>query len=180
MQYLPIYPEKSWSETVLPSDYRWNWWEDWLPLTDSLITSMASLPNNYPETLYPRAIGWISMPFIMLTDAIWTIWNTAYNWYKRVYNYWANAYNNVADTYNNWQMQRNNPQTSLTWRKITSNMAPAMFQAPEVVATEVPQPEKYLYWNGKIQAKIIEPPVYKYSTGMPTANRQGRRFNTFM
>lgn len=172
MQYLPIYPEKSWGQTVLTPmqqiSYQWDWWEN-LPLTYWTIDSSINLYNQVGggiPGIYPMVVGWVSTPFMMLADALWTIWNTTYNWYKRLYNYWANAYNNLADTYNNWAMQRANPQTSLTWRKLPSTMV--VPQAPTVVQTEIPQPEKYLYWNGKIQAKIVEPPVYQYSTGAPT------------
>ena len=110
MQYLPIYPEKSWLETVAtPTQqiaYKWDWWEN-LPLYYTLWSNISQHWNSSnPADKGLLAYEIPAIPVAMLTDALWTWWNTAINWYKRAYNYWANAYNNLADKYNNWQMQR--------------------------------------------------------------------------
>lgn len=164
MQYLPIYPEKSWLETVAYDEptkqvaYKWDWWEN-LPLTYYLGNQIVEHYNSWnPAFQYGMVpLETVALPFVWLTDALWTMWNTTYNGYKRLYNYWANAYNNLADRYNNWQMQRQieapvqvAPQTSLTWRKITWGInLPTL---PQQV-----KPTRYLVGaNGQIVAKIVD------------------------
>lgn len=166
MQYLPIYPEKNWDQTVLGQDYWGPAWES-LPVTNTFLdasrsfSQLARISNNPVEwsqdVWYWLWNLWWAVLVWPIVDAVWNIWNTAYNWYKRLYNYWANAYNNLADRYNNWQMQRQmetpvqvTPQTSLTWRKITWGInLPTL---PQQV-----KPTRYLVGvNGQIVAKIVD------------------------
>lgn len=158
MQYLPIYPEKSWDDYWLsPTQQIWMERIEWLPLYSAAYNMMLW---NTKQTQDLPAVARVfysapALPVWMLTDWLWQIWNTAVNGYKRLYNYWANAYNNIADRYNNWAMQGANPQTSLTWRKITPDMNPANYN---LTITEVEKPEKYLQWvNWEIVAKIVDP-----------------------
>lgn len=166
MQYLPYSEEKSWDEIMLsPTQLIWMERIEWLP-TYSMAYNMMRWNTKNSRDLpaavryfygVPGALWW------MLVDWVWQIWNTALNWYKRVYNNAAALYNNAVAQLNSiW----NTPQTRLTWRKITSDIAPFLPQPPEVVVTEVEQPVKYLYSDGKIQAEVVEPKTYNYSIPM--------------
>lgn len=172
MQYLPYVEEQTWQHQIYPNGYNGYYmepqglttWPNELPLSYGL---WERFWTNVDNGNYGRAAWDIALLLpTMITDAAWWAINTAVNGYKRLYNDAAALYNNAAAQYESWRTPTVTPQTSLTWRKIPSTMV--VPQAPVVVQTEIPQPEKYLYWNGKIQAKIIEPPVYQYSTGAPT------------
>lgn len=106
------------------------------------------------------------------TAGLSTLWSFFDGDIARAYNWQQNG-NGIYANQPHWSAP-----TSLTWRRITPAMAPVLPQAPAIVRTEVPQPDKYLYADWKIQAKIVEPPVYKYSVGMPTSRQQAKRLVT--
>lgn len=178
MQYLPIYPEKNWDQTVLWYDY-WGPAGESLPVTNTFLdaargfSQLARQANN-PIERWEDVIYWLwnlggSVIVWPIVDTVWNIWNTAYNWYKRLYNYWANAYNNVADAYNNWQRQRDNPQTSLTWRKLTFDMNPAYYNQTIAIAEK---PKQYLVWaDWNIVAEVKDP--YPYVSRVVQAQQLG-------
>lgn len=180
MRYLPIYPEKNWDQTALWQDY-WGPAGESLPATNTFLDAARGFSQfarqaNNPIERWEDIIYWLwnlggAVIVWPVVDTAWNIWNAAYNWYKRLYNYWANAYNNVADVYNNWQMQRNNPQTSLTWRKITNSINPANYN---MTAAEVEKPTRYLANNWQPVAVIVEknPTVIK---PVPTQNNTAKR-----
>ena len=155
MQYLPIYPEKSWDDYWLsPTQQIWMERIEWLPLYSAAYNMMLW---NTKQTQDLPAVARVfysapALPIWMLTDWLWQIWNTALNWYKRVYNNAAALYNNAVAQLNSiW----NTPQTRLTWRKITSDINPANYN---LTIAEVKKPEKYLQWvNWEIVAKIVDP-----------------------
>lgn len=182
MRYLPIYPEKSWDEVVTNYPYPRDGpaWEG-LPVTNTFLSAARGFSQDArrakdPLTWATDIVYWLwslwwSVLVWPVTDTIWNIWNTALNWYKRLYNYWANAYNNVADAYNNWQMQRNNLQTSLTWRRITNNINPANYN---MTVAEVEKPTKYLAYNWQPVAQIVEPNPTEIKV-VPAQNTQAKR-----
>ena len=154
MQYLPIYPEKNRGQVILePTQqiaYDGDWWLN-LPLTYSTINGAIDWYNYYWWGLawaFPLVVGWVGTPFMLVADALGTIWNASLNWYKRAYNYWANAYNNIADTYNNRQMQRRMnyaPWNSNTWRRIVGQPT-----VPTLKQNLPTRPTRYLVgsnWN---------------------------------
>lgn len=162
MQYLPIYPEKSWLETVVPDPmeqqmYKWDWWEN-LPMYYGIWNDFFNrIRSDNPADYFVAGVEWVWALPTLVVDALWNMWNSVYNGYKRAYNYWANAYNNLADYYNIWQSNRHmnsTPQTSLTWRKI-----PAYTNLPTVQRVQhmqLAQPKRYLQWpNGEMVAQIV-------------------------
>ena len=159
MQYLPIYPEKSWLETVVPDPmeqqmYKWDWWEN-LPMYYGIWNDFFNrVRSNNPADYFVAGVEWAWALPTLVVDALWNIWNYAYNGYKRAYNYWANAYNNLADTYNNRQMQRRlnyAPGNSNTWRRIVGQPI-----VPTLQQNLPTRPTRYLVgpnWN--IVAQIV-------------------------
>ena len=158
MQYLPIYPEKSWDDYWLsPTQQIWMERIEWLPLYSAAYNMMLW---NTKQTQDLPAVARVfysapALPVWMLTDWLWQIWNTAVNGYKRLYNYWANAYNNLADAYNNWEMQRRMNYAlwnSNTWRRIVGQPI-----VPTLQQNLPTKPTRYLVgpnWN--IVAQIID------------------------
>lgn len=174
------------SEARMP--HIWNWTQRRMPTYTDAALAFQWLWVAPRVEWFAQLGGWTAAPVLLVPNAI----DTVVNWLPNVYNWAADEYNAWADmrAYNNYmanvdedtkrKIQRRgmgqigwtpNTQTSLTWRRIGIDMAPVLPQAPAVTEVAVPQPDTYIMNDWQIVAKEIKPPVYQYSTNMPSDKR---------
>ena len=154
------------------------WWElahqwyDWvyyseawkfMPITDAIVQwaqnaqdearmsdNAADWANNVMDWLTAVAM----YPVWVLTDAIWNVWTTAVNWYKKLYNAWADLSNRaklklIDKAIKDFQKKNPNKSALPVWKKIEyKSAAEKVKDAWAATDAEVWEAtHEFWYWN---------------------------------
>lgn len=118
-----ILSDRSWTDIMTSPKYDWE--DKMFPVTQGMAKEFKDIvtwPADIPLKIYWWTIAWvwtIASPFV---DAIWSAWNAALNWYKRIYNYWADLVNKqklkqIEKEIKNFQKENPNILSQPVWKK---------------------------------------------------------------
>lgn len=166
MKPTKILSDRSWTDIMTSPNYDWE--DKLMPLTQETAKAFNDI-ITWPADIGTKIYWWtLTAPAMLVTpfiDAIWSAWNAALNWYKRLYNYWADLSNQrklelIDKQIKEFQKEHPNKVSQRTWKKFE-------YKSPEEKVREAwaatdaevwAATHKFWYWNDP--RKVFR--VYRY------------------